>query len=344
MKRAVRFAVAGVTLGLILALAALALLVWDWQTPYRRINKPVLVTVAKGMHAGQVLEAVTREGVVRNRVSLKLAYALFGHPRGLRAGTYRFDRPLTPLQVIEKLNRGEVIYIKVTIPEGLRLDEVVHLLSEAGLGREEALQRAASSPGAIRDLDPQARTLEGYLFPETYLLDPTLSETVVVQVLVKGFRNWWSSQDRALSAEESLHHAVVLASLVEKEAASARERPIIAGVFANRLDLGMPLQTDPTIVYAQSVAGVYRGFLTRMDWGFASAYNTYLHPGLPPGPICSPGRAALEAALHPEASPFLYFVSRNDGTHAFSRTLDEHNRAVAFYQHGGGKKTKDSSR
>jgi UPF0755 protein len=344
MKRAIRSAVAGASLALILALMALVLLAWDWHTPYRRVDKPVLVTVAKGMHAGQVLEAVAREGLVRNRVSLKLAYALFGHPRGLRAGTYKFDRPFTPLQIVEMLNRGDVIYIKVTIPEGLRLDEVVRLLSEAGLGREEALLRAASSPGAIRDLDPQARTLEGYLFPETYLLDPTLSETAVLQVLVKGFRNWWSSQDRARPAGQSLHDAVVLASLVEKEAATARERPIIAGVFANRLDLGMPLQTDPTIVYAQSVAGVYRGFLTRMDWGFASAYNTYLHPGLPPGPICSPGRAALEAALHPEASPFLYFVSRNDGTHAFSRTLDEHNRAVAFYQHGGGKKAKDASR
>jgi UPF0755 protein len=106
----------------------------------------------------------------------------------------------------------------------------------------------------------------------------------------------------------------------------------------------MPLQTDPTIVYAQSIAGEYRGFLTRMDWGFASAYNTYLHPGLPPGPICSPGRSSLEAALNPEASKFLYFVSRNDGTHAFSQTLDEHNRAVALYQHGGGKKAKGSSR
>ena len=344
MRRAVRFAVTGASFALILALTALVLLAWDWHTPYRRTDKAVLVTVAKGMHAGQVLEAVAREGLVRNRVSLKLAYALFGHPRGLRAGTYRFDHPFTPLQIIEMLNRGEVIYIKVTIPEGLRLDEVVRLLSEAGLGREEVLLRAASSPGAIRDLDPRARTLEGYLFPETYLLDPTLSEAAVVQVLVRGFRTWWSSQDRTLPPGETLHDAVVLASLVEKEAATAKERPIIAGVFANRLDLGMPLQTDPTIVYAQSVEGVYRGFLTRMDWGFASAYNTYLHPGLPPGPICSPGRSALEAALDPEASPFLYFVSRNDGTHAFSRTLEEHNRAVAFYQHGGGKRAKDSSR
>jgi len=342
MRRGIRFAAAGLAFVLSLTLAALALLAWDWHMPYRRPGKAALVTVAKGMHAGQVLEAVAGEGVVRSRVSLKLAYALFGHPRGLRAGTYRFDRPLTPLQVVEMLNRGEVIYIKVTIPEGLRMDEVAHVFSEAGLGQEQAFMRAASSPALIRDLDPQAKTLEGYLFPETYLLDPTLSEAAVAQVMVKGFRAWWVAQDHALSPGVTLHDAVVLASLVEEETAAPKERPLIAGVFLHRLALGMPLQTDPTIVYAQSVAGVYRGFLTRMDWGYPSPYNTYLHPGLPPGPICNPGRASLEAALRPTSSGFLYFVSRNDGTHAFSRTLDEHNRAVAQHQLGGGKKSRGS--
>ncbi len=342
MRRGIRFAVAGLAFALSLAVAAMALLAWDWHTPYRRTGKAALVTVAKGMRAGQVLEAIAGEGVVRSRVSLKLAYAVYGHPRGLRAGTYRFDSPLTPLQVVAMLNRGEVIYIKVTIPEGLRLDEVAHVCSEAGLGQEQAFMRAASLPDLIRDLDPQAKTLEGYLFPETYLLDPTLREAAVVQVMVKGFRAWWSSQDRALLPGATLHDTVVLASLVEKETAAPKERPLVAGVFLHRLGLGMPLQTDPTIVYAQSVAGVYRGFLTRMDWGFPSAYNTYLHPGLPPGPICSPGRASLEATLRPVSSGFLYFVSRNDGTHAFSRTLEEHNRAVAQYQHGGGKKARGS--
>ena len=340
MKHGVRFILSGAALALSLTLAALALLAWDWHAPYKRTGKAVLVTVAKGMHAGQVMEAIAREGVVRSRVSLKLAYALYGHPRGLRAGTYRFDRPLTPLQIIKMLNRGDVILIKVTIPEGLRADEVANLLSEAGLGQEQAFKRAASSPALIRDLDPQAGTLEGYLFPETYLLDPTLSEATVVQVMVKSFREWWPAQHGGLPAGVSLHDTVVLASLVEKETAAPRERPLIAGVFLHRLGVGMPLQTDPTIVYAQSVAGVYRGFLTRMDWGFPSAYNTYLHPGLPPGPICSPGRASLEAALRPAASGFLYFVSRNDGTHAFSRTIEEHNHAVAQYQHGGGKKAR----
>ncbi len=322
--------------GLALAAAALcgALLAWDWHAPYKRSASPVLVTVAKGQRAGQVLEVLSREGVARSRISLKLAYSIYGRPRGLRAGTYRFDRPLSPLQVIGMLNRGEVIYVKVTVPEGLRLDDVAHVLSEAGLGQEDAFRRAMGRPDAIRDLDPQARDLEGYLFPETYLLDPTLSEAAVVQTLVKGFRAWWLGQDRPLTAGRTLREAVILASLVEKETAAPAERPLIAGVFENRLRLGMPLQTDPTIVYAQSVAGAYRGFLTRMDWGYDSPYNTYLHAGLPPGPICSPGKASLDAALAPAPSEFLYFVSKNNGTHAFSRTLEEHNHAVAAHQHG----------
>ena len=334
MSRAYRWLFAGLGLAAAAASLGAALLAWDWHAPYRRSPSPVLVTVAKGQRAGQVLEVLSREGVVRSRISLKLAYSLYGRPRGLRAGTYRFDKPLSPLQVIGMLNRGEVIYIKVTVPEGLRLDEVAHLLSEAGLGQEEAFRRAMGRPDAIRDLDPKAKDMEGYLFPETYLLDPTLSEAAVVQAMAKGFRTWWLSQNRPLAAGQSVREVVTLASLVEKETAAPPERPLIAGVFENRLRLGMPLQTDPTIVYAQSVAGAYRGFLTRMDWGYDSPYNTYLHPGLPPGPICSPGKASLDAALAPTPSDYLYFVSKNNGTHAFSRTLEDHNRAVAAHQHG----------
>lgn len=321
----------------ILALAACAviaaILFLDWRAPHAPARSPVLITVAKGMHAGQVLEEVAGAGLVRSRISLKLAYSVYGHPRSLKAGTYRFDRPLTPLQIVAMLNRGEVITVKVTIPEGLRMDEIARLLAGAGLGKEDAFLRAAADPRHIRDLDPQAKSLEGYLFPETYILDPTLSESAVLQLMVKEFRSWLSG--RRLPPGTSLHDAVVLASLVEKETAAPHERPLIAGVFMGRMAMGMSLQTDPTIVYAQSLAGAYRGHLTRMDWGFRSPYNTYLHTGLPPGPICSPGRASLDAALAPVALGYLYFVSKNDGTHAFTKTLEDHNRAVARYQRGG---------
>lgn len=336
MKIAGRLLLALALAGIVLAGSVAAILAWDWHRPYQAPGGEKLVSIHKGMHAGQVLELLAREGVVRSRVSLKLAFSLYGRPRNLKAGTYRFDRPLTPLQVIDKLNRGEVIYTKVTIPEGLRLEEVARVLADAGLGHESAFLHILHRPALIRDLDPRAESLEGYLYPETYLVDPGRSEEAVVQMLVKNFRQWWAAHGAAGSQAASPRDVVILASLVEKETAAPPERGLIAGVFENRLALGMPLQTDPTIVYAEIRSGAYKGYLTREDWTFPSPYNTYLHPGLPPGPICSPGRASLEAALRPVPSHFLYFVSRNDRTHAFSRTLAEHNEAVQRFQRRNG--------
>ena len=335
MRRARRVLVVVVLAALAAAAGLAALLAWDWHRPYAGTAGERLVTVPRGMRAGQVLDLLVEEGVARSRISLKLAFALYGRPRGLRAGTYRFDRPLTPLQVIEKLNRGEVVYTKVTIPEGLRREEVARLLAEAGLGKEAAFLRVVGRGTLVRDLDPEATTLEGYLFPDTYLMDPGRSEEQVVEVLLKDLRQWWEGHKQEAGGR-SLRQVLTLASLVEKETGDPSERGLVAGVFMNRLRLGMPLQTDPSIIYAQAEAGVYRGALTREDWLYPSPYNTYLHPGLPPGPICSPGRAALDAALRPTPSPFLYFVARSDGTHAFSRTLAEHNDAVAKYRGRNG--------
>ena len=335
MKRAGRALTLFVLLVLGAAAFLAAVLAWDWHRPYSAGAGERLVTVPRGMRAGQVLDLLVEQGVVRNRISLKLAFALYGRPRGLRAGTYRFDRPLTPLQVIDKLNRGEVVYAKVTIPEGLRREEVARLLAEAGLGKEAAFRRVVGRGALVRDLDPQAATLEGYLFPDTYLIDPGRSEEQVVEALLKNLRQWWEAHGQEAGGR-SLRQVVTLASLVEKETGEPTERGLVAGVFMNRLRLGMPLQTDPSIIYAQVEAGVYRGTLTREDWLYPSPYNTYLHPGLPPGPICSPGRAALDAALRPTPSPYLYFVARSDGTHAFSRTLAEHNDAVAKYRGRNG--------
>jgi UPF0755 protein len=314
------------------------LLQWDWHRPYQATAEEKLITIPKGMRAGQVMELLIREGVVRNRISLKIAFSLFGKPRELKAGTYRFDKPLTPLQVIDMLNRGEVVYTKVTIPEGLRVEEVAHLLAEAGMGRENVFLEVASQPDLVKDLDPQAESLEGYLFPDTYLVDPGHSERGVMAAMIRNFRAWWTNHLVDAPQRFSLHDVVTLASLVEKETGAPEERGLIAGVFFNRLRLGMPLQTDPSIIYGEIRAGRYKGFLTREDWTFPSHYNTYLHAGLPPGPICSPGRAALEAVLRPTQSNYLYFVSRNDGTHAFSRTLAEHNAAVQHYQRSGSRR------
>jgi UPF0755 protein len=290
------------------------------------------VVVSRGDRAGTLVEALHEKGLVRHRASFKLAYVLQGKPRKLRPGTYRFDRPLSPLEIIGKLDRGEVELTRLTLPEGLRTDEAIRLLAGSGLGSEEAFRKAVMDPRPILDLDPEARDLEGYLFPETYLLDPGLSERAVVEVLVRSFRSWWAAAGSR--RDLGLREVVTLASLVEEETASPPERPLIAGVFENRLRLGMALQTDPSVVYALTLAGRYSGALRREDLAFDSPYNTYRHAGLPPGPICSPGRASLEAVLRPRASSCLYFVSRNDGTHAFSRTLEEHNRWVALTRSG----------
>ena len=325
----------------VLLLAASAVsggwLVSDWNTPFKGRPGPILVNVPKGTHAGVVLESLYQHGVVKSRISVKLAYGFLGRPRNLKAGTYRFDQPATPLQVIEKLNRGEVVYTKVTIPEGLRAEEVARVLTEAGLGKQEAFVHLMRDGKLIKDLDPEAHSLEGYLFPETYLLDPGLNEEAVLQALVKSFRSWWQSHGAPRGTSASVREVVTLASLVEKETGAPVERGLVAGVFYNRLKMGMPLQTDPTIIYAEVEAGDYRGHLTRDDWSYPSPYNSYLHAGLPPGPICSPGTASLEAALRPTPTNYVYFVSRNDGTHAFSRTLDEHNHAVDRFQRTEGR-------
>ena len=311
--------------------AAGGFLAWDWHTPYGTPGE-VRVTIPRGMHAGEVAETLHRAGRVRFLPSFKIAFVVFGKPRRIRSGTYRFERPMSPLEILAKLNRGDVELARVTVPEGLCLDQTAELLAEAGMGRREAFLAAFRDRSLLDGLDPRAEDLEGYLFPETYRFDPGISERAVAEVLVKAFRSFWIREGLPLG--KPVREVVTLASLVEKETAAPEERPVVAGVFENRLRLGMPLQTDPSVLYALRRAGLPRSLLLREDWGFESPYNTYRHPGLPPGPICSPGRASLEAALHPRPTPYLYFVSRNDGTHVFSRTLEEHNTWVARTRKG----------
>lgn len=317
-------------------LALVALSLWrDWHTPYKGYEDGIILEIPKGRAAGLILDELANRGVVRSRVSLKLAYTATGRRSMMKAGKYLFDRPLTPLEVLQKLRKGEIILTRVTLPEGLRLDEAAALFADQGLGRKETFRAVLRDPGPVRDLDPSARDLEGYLFPDTYFVDPGTSEEAIVRLLTRSFREWWAHRSAAAPARLGLRGVVTLASVVERETAVPAERPLIAGLFLNRLRIGMPLQSDPTVVYALVSDGVYRGRLLREDWGYAHPYNTYRNPGLPPGPICSPGRASLEAVLSPEKSAYLYFVAKDDGTHAFSATLDEHNRAVARYRGGG---------
>ena len=309
---------------------------------YRRIHEPYrgfagseqFVDIPQGAGSVAIADRLIAGGVVRDRITYRAALWMSGQGRHLKAGEYRFDRAMTPFEVIDKLARGDVYVIHLTFREGLTIAEMSMLFESHGLGEAAAFVEAAKNAALVRELDPAARDLEGYLFPETYALPRTTDADKLVRMMVARFEHVFTPELRQAAAARNLsvRQAVTLGSIVEKETGRAEERPLIAAVFLNRLKIGMALQTDPTIIYALSRAGRYDGNLRKEDLSLDSPYNTYRYPGLPPGPIASPGSAALEAAVHPADAQYLYFVSRNDGTHAFASTLDEHNRNVQKYQ------------
>ena len=241
---------------------------------------------------------------------------------------------MNPREVIDKIARGDVFMRPVTFPEGLTLRQMSQIYERDGLGSAAEFVKAAQNAALIREVDPSATDLEGYLFPNTYSLPRKSTAGELVQRMVTAFRDALTPElvERAAARGLSVRQLVTLASLVEKETAKPDERPVVAAVYSNRLRIGMGMQCDPTVIYALERAGRYTGNLTREDLRFDSPYNTYRYAGLPPGPIASPGRASLEAAANPADVPYIYFVSRNDGSHVFSTTLDEHNRHVFEYQ------------
>jgi UPF0755 protein len=236
--------------------------------------------------------------------------------------------------VIDRIVRGEVFLRAVTFPEGLTIRQMSQIYEREALGPAAEFVRAAQKASLIRDVDPAAGDLEGYLFPNTYTLPRKITADQLVARMVTAFRDVLTQDlvERAAGRGLSVRQLVALASLVEKETGKAEERPMVAAVYSNRLRTGMPMQADPTVIYALERVGRYDGNITREDLRFDSPYNTYRYPGLPPGPIASPGRASIDAAASPADVPYVYFVSRNDGSHVFSSTLDEHNRNVFEYQ------------
>jgi UPF0755 protein len=304
-------------------------------TPYQRFEGPeVYVDLPTGTRVQGIAERLAAAGVVPDPYTFRLAARLAGSERHLQAGEYRFVQPATPYEVVARLARGDVARHPLTFPEGLTIHEMAAIFENSGLGTSAAFIASASDASLIAALDPGARSLEGYLFPDTYALPRRAGADTVVRAMVAGFEHAFDEGLRATAVAEGLspRDAVTLASIVEKETAVAEERPLVAAVYRNRLRIGMPLQCDPTVIYAVMLAGRWHGNLTKLDLQMDSPYNTYRHPGLPPGPIASPGRASLDAALHPADVPYLYFVSRNDGTHAFAATLAEHNRNVEKWQ------------
>jgi UPF0755 protein len=309
---------------------------------YARINEPYrgfegseqFVDIPAGAGSRAIGDRLAAAGIVRDPWTFRIALYLSRQGRHLKAGEYRFDNPMTPQEVIDKIARGDVFVIPVTFPEGLTIAEMAKIFEEHGLGTAASFTAAARDVGEIRDLDPVAKDLEGYLFPETYSLSRQTDAAKLVRLMVAGFMHALSPGAREAAAARglSIRQLVTLASIVEKETAKADERPVVAAVYTNRLRIGMPLQCDPTVIYALTRAHRYDGNIHKADLSFDSPYNTYRYPGLPPGPIASPGRASLEAAANPAPADYLYFVSRNDGSHEFARTLDEHNRNVQKFQ------------
>lgn len=292
------------------------------------------VDIPPGTGTAGMARRLADAGVVRSARTFRLAVWLRGSSRRLQAGEYRFDRPMTAAEVVDRIARGEVHVRALTFREGLTIREMASVFEKAGFGSASEFIAASKNVGLVREVDPQASDLEGYLFPDTYTLPRRATAAQLVERMVGRFQKALTPELKGQAAERglSVRELVTLASLVEKETAKPEERPVVAGVYTNRLRIGMGLQCDPTVIYALMLAGRYDGNIRRGDLQIDSPYNTYRYAGLPPGPIAAPGEAALQAAANPADVPYLYFVSRNDGSHVFSTTLEEHNRNVYNYQ------------
>jgi UPF0755 protein len=269
-------------------------------------------------------------GIIRSSWHFILVTRLRGASHRLKAGDYRFNDGMTPDVILKKLVTGDVDYLKFSLPEGYSIHQAAELLEQKGYFTRTGFLEKCRDAALLARLGLSGPSVEGYLYPATYNLSRGGSEEQLISQMVAQFEKKYAelAAGSGVGGGLSRHAVVTLASLIEKEAVSAEEKPLISSVFHNRLRIGMPLQSDPTAVYG---VRAFAGKVTRADIEHRSPYNTYLAKGLPPGPIGNPGSDALEAALHPAATPYLYFVARQDGTHQFSRTLEEHNRAVRRY-------------
>jgi len=312
---------------LIAAVVIVALLAYAVLLPAGP-SEQKLVQLKSGSSARHIAAELKKAGIIHSQYAFLLWHYSHGH-KALKAGEYSFDHPERLRDVYDRIVRGDIYVHYVVIPEGYNIYDIAHALEDAGLGRHEDFLRVAQTDvSLIRDLDPQAPTLEGYLFPDTYRFTRTQSLHDIAAVMVHRFRQ----AAHEVGLNQDFHSIVTMASIVEKETAVDTERPEVASVFYNRLKRRMPLSTDPTVIYAALRDDRYRGTIYRSDLQYDSVYNTYRHTGLPPGPISNPGKPSLLAAMHPASTDYLYFVSDNQGHHRFSSTPEEHARNVAAYR------------
>jgi UPF0755 protein len=311
----------------ILIVIAAAWLAWGLLLPTKP-REPKFVLLKPGWSTKHIANELQTNGVIRSARAL-LLYHYVMKPRTLKAGEYKFEDSASALQVHERLAHGDIYVHMVTVPEGFNMFEIAEAIEAAGLGnQQDFVENAKKQVALIKDLDPDAKSLEGYLFPDTYGFTRTQTIEDIVATMVHRFKQ----EARTIGLTTDVHRIVTLAAIVEKETAAADERPIVASVYLNRLQRRMALDADPSVIYAALLAGRYQGTIYHSDLQFDSPYNTYKYPGLPPGPIANPGRASLQAAMHPAQTDYLFFVSDNSGHHRFARTLDEHSHNVALYR------------
>ncbi len=290
----------------------------------------MFVDLATGSSALRIGKQLQDAGVLRSQYAFYLLRAW--KRRTLKAGEYRFDHPASAVEVYDRIARGDVYTRALVVPEGSNIFDIAARVEQAGFDtRKDFLDAAVNQTSLVADLDPEAKSLEGYLFPDTYRFARSTRAPQIAAAMVHQFRTVAAQ----LGLKENLHRVVTIASLVERETAVAAERPLVASVFENRLKKNMPLMTDPSVVYGLQLEGRWRGTIYESDLTHNTAYNTYLHPGLPPGPVSNPGIPSLRAAMHPADTSYLYFVAAGadaQGHSLFASTLDEQHHNVAIYR------------
>ena len=309
-------------------------ILWFLFVPFSKTASTKVIFIKKGTPLRKVSEVLEGEGIITNRHFFVFLAMILGKKTKIKAGEYEFHTPVLPLEVLSALAKGQVKRHLVTIPEGFTLSQIGQLLEQLNLVEKKEFFQKTSSPAFINALGLSqlaGPTLEGYLFPDTYHLLREMDPEEAIQMMVHQFRKVFGPEFARWASELGIseREVVILASIIEKETSLPEEKPLISAVFHNRLRKRIPLQSDPTVIYGIKN---FNGNLTKEDLVRPSAYNTYLLAGLPPTPICNPGRDSLLAAVHPAPVSYLYFVSKNDGSHYFSSDIEQHNRAVWKYQ------------
>ncbi len=328
------FFILSASMGIILCALALRFYLFC-ILPHPRSEMFVNITIQEGRSLQQISRTLKAQGLISDPFKFVLLAKVRKAERNIKYGEYSFLAPLSPQAILEKLLRGEVLTHAVTIPEGSTTVDIAHIIEKAGLGTADALIGKANSPAFLSSLHIDNHSLEGFLFPDTYRFSKGIGPEVILKKMVTRFRDVFEQEFKPTAAATglSINETITLASMVEKESSLPAEKPLVAAVFLNRLKKKMRLECDPTVIYGiRQENPQFKGRLRTKHLRKKTSYNTYLMHGLPPGPICNPGRESIRAALNPARVDYLYFVSRNDGTHKFSQTLAEHNRAVYRYQ------------